>query len=90
MAKYRCWDRLNQDEEDGKDVDAHYAEAAAEAYADLLFSEEPFDTCDVSVRDGDEVRVFEVRAEQEVVLRANEVDIEAEDESEPATTAKAS
>ena len=70
----KCWFEDSQLEEDADDIEAFDSATAAEIYAQDHHQDNDYaDTMTVCVRDHDEVRTFEVVAEQTVEFHAEEV-----------------
>jgi hypothetical protein len=71
----KCWFEDSQLEDDADDIEAFDAGTAAEIYAQDHHQDKDYaDTMIVCVRDHDEVRKFDVVAEQTVEFRAEEVE----------------
>lgn len=53
MAKFYVWDPDNSERDEAKSYDEYHAEGAAQAHAERLFHEEPFEAITLHVEDSD-------------------------------------
>lgn len=77
LPVWRCWDPEVAVEADAKEIHAHYADHAAELFAERRHSEDDYpERRTVHVRDADGIlSAFEVRAEPSVEFRSTQIEV---------------